>query len=883
MMMKRVRALDGRQFRRPKKSKFGENVYFNTSTFVYLKLISIWVSCIAFDLLVGCRLELGWPIVLFVRHFNEIMNAPNGPLRFYSTFSIFYLLLTLTSDLICYLFLPVQLLLFFASIHVWLQFAYQTIDRGLSPTVLLFWGVFLFFEYFFRYKMTSPQWYQSRSVMVATSLFPAMTDAFLANQMSTTRLTLYRLFASHALGFPLVTLSFRLKTIISNWLYERCRNEVQKKNEVFDRILTEALPSIYEGKKRHELNSRPQQLAIEGDALDFELDPTGSDLLDEPRLCLSSNGPVPSIFDKLNTAPTNSPSSQSSRSAGVDGIPFNRKTSKIKIPMSYKNQNGNNSSNQLNGKGIKISSSKSSRNGRINTDIMDDITGDGNNLIDNEYSSIKSRKKSKSSSSYFVISLITKLISAIQQFFVNWLLSIISLLSTIGDIIFKILNIKPLIAANSHNNMSNEIGKDQQQQDDMISTSGDGSQRADEDSDGESISTSILDLPSTNISNTKGTNGIVFGKKKGKQQQQKVQISRARTPTLFDGEFEVPIVSNGTSNSTTISTSNVTSTNMVKNNKKGKQQIEEKREDEIDRLKIDLRGAKLVENELREQITALCQIEKSCKNEVQQYKIRYDQLDAKYKNLTKQQEQNKIIMANMEKRKEQLEKELANEKCSGIKNEKTFDEKMIADGIMESLKTKIGKLENELRKIRAEVKNKEDYAVKLEAKLKEVNNQKSQAQKFADDGSQTVNRLQHENITLKKALSEENRIKQDLFKALKTSKAQIDLLKARLNVSDDNEILAPVGNNSSSSAINNNGDIFRDSPITAPPSPPPQSANLDHLISMTQTYCMPYPFSSQYNGIRSSPSEMRDSPTQHTLSLDPSLHQSMTSATTRTS
>jgi hypothetical protein len=208
---------------------------------------------------------------------------------------------------------------------------------------------------------------------------------------------------------------------------------------------------------------------------------------------------------------------------------------------------------------------------------------------------------------------------------------------------------------------------------------------------------------------------------------------------------------------------------------------------------------------------------------------------------------------------------------------------MIADGIMESLKTKIGKLENELRKIRAEVKNKEDYAVKLEAKLKEVNNQKSQAQKFADDGSQTVNRLQHENITLKKALSEENRIKQDLFKALKTSKAQIDLLKARLNVSDDNEILAPVGNNSSSSAINNNGDIFRDSPITAPPSPPPQSANLDHLISMTQTYCMPYPFSSQYNGIRSSPSEMRDSPTQHTLSLDPSLHQSMTSATTRTS
>lgn len=101
--------------------------------------------------------------------------------------------------------------------------------------------------------------------------------------------------------------------------------------------------------------------------------------------------------------------------------------------------------------------------------------------------------------------------------------------------------------------------------------------------------------------------------------------------------------------------------------------------------------------------------------------------------------------------------------------------------------------------------------------------------------------MQHENINLKKALSEENRIKQDLFKALKTSKAQIDALKARLNVStDDGEILLGSGRNNSSpsSSMNLNGDMFRDSPITTPPSPPPSSGNLDHLISMTQTYCM---------------------------------------------
>lgn len=57
------------------------------------------------------------------------------------------------------------------------------------------------------------------------------------------------------------------------------------------------------------------------------------------------------------------------------------------------------------------------------------------------------------------------------------------------------------------------------------------------------------------------------------------------------------------------------------------------------------------------------------------------------------------------------------------------------DANIETLKAKITKLETDLRKSRSDVKNKEDYALKLESKLKEVNNQKSQAQKFADDVS----------------------------------------------------------------------------------------------------------------------------------------------------
>lgn len=103
-------------------------------------------------------------------------------------------------------------------------------------------------------------------LLTPTSLIPTITDAFYANQNSTTRIAFYRVFAAHTLGFPLVTFGCKLKNILSDLFIERKRVDVQKKNELFDKILTEAIPAVYDGRKRHEINSR-QHLAIEGDAL----------------------------------------------------------------------------------------------------------------------------------------------------------------------------------------------------------------------------------------------------------------------------------------------------------------------------------------------------------------------------------------------------------------------------------------------------------------------------------------------------------------------------------------------------------------------------------------------------------------------------------------
>jgi len=634
-----------------------------------------------------------------------------------------------------------------------------------------------------------------------------VTDAFLANQMSTTRLALYRIFASHSLGFPLVTFGFRLKGVISDWLYEKRRENVQKKNEIFDRILTEAIPMTYEGKKRHEINAR--HLAPE-EALDFELDPTGSDFLDEPKYGFSSNGPVPSIFDKLGHGP-----SQSLKTT-VDGVPYNKKP-KSKTG-NLKNQNG--SANGHLSKKNKNSMTLRS-NGDSNLMNNDDgLTGDPGG--DEDYEIQKN--------SLGLISASTWIISQVQSFLENWLLSMFRIMKSTKNIV-----IEHTVSSNGKSDSITVIGNDRDQ-DEQNSTSCEGSQNPDDDeSDRESLMNTVEIDRNGSSKNTNGWSNI--SKKKNKK-------NRGRTPTMEspEGEFEIQY-SNG----------------IGMKNKKGKN-LEDKRDDELERLKIELKAAKLIENDLRDQVAVLHQYEKSSKNEIQQCRTRYEQLDIKYKTIVKQQEQTKITISNLEKRvleaqnrKEQLEKELMIEKNSGMRTG-TFDAKT-NDTFVESLKTKIAKLENELKKSRSEVKIKEDFSLKLETKLKEIQSQRSLAQKSATDGSITVSRLEHENAQLKKALSEENRVKQDLFLALKTSKAKIDSLQAKmrsLGIADEHE--SPNASNNGGS----NGDLFRASPTTIGSS----SSVLSRFIDLDNQLMGSNQYSAGFSGIRSSPSDyLRDSPT----------------------
>lgn len=132
-------------------------------------------------------------------------------------FSVLFVCIAITSDVICYLFIPVQWLFFAASTYVWIQYVWHT-DRGLCLSTASLWIIFVYFEASFRL----------REVNVRHIPF---------------HLDLCRPFAAHCIGYPVVTLGFGFKSYVSYKLRLRKQKEVQKDNDFFFELLNQALPA----------------------------------------------------------------------------------------------------------------------------------------------------------------------------------------------------------------------------------------------------------------------------------------------------------------------------------------------------------------------------------------------------------------------------------------------------------------------------------------------------------------------------------------------------------------------------------------------------------------------------------------------------------------
>ncbi|XP_020299554.1 macoilin-1-like isoform X2 [Pseudomyrmex gracilis] len=196
------------KLRRPlKRNKLAEGIY--GSTLLYLKFLVIWAMVILADFMLEFRFEFLWPFWLLLRSVYDSFKYQG------LAFSVFFICIALTSDMICFFFIPVHWLFFAASTYVWVQYVWHT-DKGVClPTVTL-WLLFLYIE-------------------AAVRLRDLRHMPF--------HLDLCRPFAAHCIGYPVVTLGFGFKGYIGYRMRQKKQKDVAKENEFYLQLLQQALPA----------------------------------------------------------------------------------------------------------------------------------------------------------------------------------------------------------------------------------------------------------------------------------------------------------------------------------------------------------------------------------------------------------------------------------------------------------------------------------------------------------------------------------------------------------------------------------------------------------------------------------------------------------------
>lgn len=204
--MKR-RNVDFGKMRRPlKRNKITEGFY--GSTLLYLKFFILWVLVILADFILEFRFEFLWPFYLLLRSVYDSFKYQG------LAFSVFFVCIALTSDMLCFFFIPVHWLFFAASTYVWVQYVWHT-DKGICTPTILLWILFIYLEAAVRLRDVKHM--------------PGHLD-------------LCRPFAAHCIGYPVVTLGFGFKSYIGYRMRQRKQRDVAKENEFYQQLLLQALP-----------------------------------------------------------------------------------------------------------------------------------------------------------------------------------------------------------------------------------------------------------------------------------------------------------------------------------------------------------------------------------------------------------------------------------------------------------------------------------------------------------------------------------------------------------------------------------------------------------------------------------------------------------------
>jgi len=183
-----------------------EGIYW--SSVHYLKLFGIWLILILLDYLLHFRFEYVWPFWLLFHKIVEGLKHQGF------VYTVFFVCIALTSDMVCFFFIPVHWLLFVASTYFWVQYIYQA-EKCVSWPVVTLLVLYIYVEAYIRLNNPDHIPY---------------------------KLVLCKPLAANCIGYPVVTLCFGFKSYLSLKLRQKQQQRVSKENEFYQNLLLDALP-----------------------------------------------------------------------------------------------------------------------------------------------------------------------------------------------------------------------------------------------------------------------------------------------------------------------------------------------------------------------------------------------------------------------------------------------------------------------------------------------------------------------------------------------------------------------------------------------------------------------------------------------------------------
>ncbi|CAH8662064.1 unnamed protein product [Schistosoma rodhaini] len=173
----------------------------------YLLVFIIWGVLFVVNQSTDMRFEYFWPVWLSVCSIHDSLKFQG------LQYTIVFIIILITIDLICFFLVPVSWVYTFGSVHVWVYILRHT-DQGLCFLTLSLCFVFIYFEFSLYSKATKP----------------------------THGIYVFRPFAAHSIGYSVVCVGFSVKRYLDINYRDFKRMNVRRQNYMHFRILYEALP-----------------------------------------------------------------------------------------------------------------------------------------------------------------------------------------------------------------------------------------------------------------------------------------------------------------------------------------------------------------------------------------------------------------------------------------------------------------------------------------------------------------------------------------------------------------------------------------------------------------------------------------------------------------